>query len=521
MLRSTTQEAPERLARRLDLTGVPQLAAVELGHLRHIHNLAAQPPGDWSRMGGMDPGQELIDAYRYQLAHLAYALALAHFHHLPAARGVCRQTFKNLIDKMMRREVWGFWRESSKGSAFFDPSLTTVREQGKVNPVGEENIMYSGHLAAMVGLYSVLFDDDRYFEEGALTFEWRSILTGDGPFSYPYDLHSLNQTIYWQMVENGYLGVACEPNCVFFVCNQFPILGFRCEDLRKGTDVAGEVTAEYLKAWQAKGLLNEQGYYPEFWQVVQNNIIPSAGPAGSNWANAIMNAWNGDFVRSVYGRQVDGLFTADADGTPRWLGRSPDRVAALPPNGAGTVLGFTAMILSEMGDERLDELLDYADTHLRPTWERGGLFYPRHDDHADADGRLAAMDTLTGNALLGYARLNVRDGLKALYQRPWSPEQFAEPKVEAVTGCELATAAYDTVLRRLAVRLAPTHGSCRRDAVIGFDLNGHDGPWRLYRDGRLVASSNEPAAGAVGLNGQQIELRTEVERDVDVVLLTD
>ena len=40
------------------------------------------------------------------------------------------------------------------------------------------------------------------------------------------------------MVENGYLGVACEPNCVFQICNQPAILGFRLHDLLTGGSIA-------------------------------------------------------------------------------------------------------------------------------------------------------------------------------------------------------------------------------------------------------------------------------------------
>jgi hypothetical protein len=64
-------------------------------------------------MGALDPGQEYLSAYRYQLAHMAYALGLAHYHRLPGAPCVFKTTFEKLIHKMLRREVWGYWRETS------------------------------------------------------------------------------------------------------------------------------------------------------------------------------------------------------------------------------------------------------------------------------------------------------------------------------------------------------------------------------------------------------------------------
>ena len=57
-------------------------------------------------------------------------------------------------------------------------------------------------------------------------------------------------------------------------------------------------------------------------------------------------------------------------------------------------------------------------------------YYPRNDTPADADGNRTEIEPMTGNVLLGYARLNVPDGLHVLYQRPWGPEHFAEPALD-------------------------------------------------------------------------------------------
>jgi hypothetical protein len=68
---------------------VPEaLTREQAGHLRHFHNLANQPDGEWRHMGTQDPMQEFLDAYRYQLATMAYATAATHFHHHNALRGV-------------------------------------------------------------------------------------------------------------------------------------------------------------------------------------------------------------------------------------------------------------------------------------------------------------------------------------------------------------------------------------------------------------------------------------------------
>lgn len=242
----------------------PLLDDKQVGHIRHIQNLAAQPDGAWDRMGTIEAGQEGLSAYRYQLAYLAYALGIAHYHRLPAAPAVFRTAFQNIIRKMMRMEVWDYWMVSSKSGKFLDPDLEELRE-GWTDPVVRENIMYSGHLHAMAGMYAVLFDDDRYAEPGALNIEYKTLYAGNGSEVYEYDFKKLNDVIYWQMVENGWLGVACEPNCVFIVCNQFPILGFRFHDVRHGTKIAEEATAAYKAAWDDKGLFSPNGSYILIW----------------------------------------------------------------------------------------------------------------------------------------------------------------------------------------------------------------------------------------------------------------
>lgn len=65
---------------------------------------------------------------------------------------------------------------------------------------------------------------------------------------FEYDEDSLSETIYWQMVENGYLGVACGPNCIFQICNQPSIIAFRLENFVNGTSRADEITEGHLNA---------------------------------------------------------------------------------------------------------------------------------------------------------------------------------------------------------------------------------------------------------------------------------
>jgi hypothetical protein len=88
----------------------------------------------------------------------------------------------------------------------------------------------------MISLYSMLFDDDTYDQKDALVFLWNPIFWGFGPERFTYNRSSLQETIVKDMERNNWMGVCCEPNCVFVVCNQFPASDSSF-DIRTGADM--------------------------------------------------------------------------------------------------------------------------------------------------------------------------------------------------------------------------------------------------------------------------------------------
>lgn len=75
----------------------------------------------------------------------------------------------------------------------------------------------------MVSLYAMLFDDDEFEKEESLVFRWDPLFYGLGPERFAYNTESLQNAILKEMERNKYVGVCCEPNMVFVVCNQFPV----------------------------------------------------------------------------------------------------------------------------------------------------------------------------------------------------------------------------------------------------------------------------------------------------------
>ena len=205
----------------IEISDYPKLDNKQAGHLRHFYNLVSQPDGEWHHFGSLEGQQELDEAYRYQLASMAYATAVAHYHRLPAMHGAFKRLFRRIIHKMLLRQVWGYWFNTSHSGFILDPDLPELRKPW-ADPVIEENIMYSGHLLLMTSLYAMLFADDEFEKEGSLTFRWDPVFWGRRQ-NFVYDNRSLQKVIFQQMEDNGWVGVCCEPNAVFVVCNQFPV----------------------------------------------------------------------------------------------------------------------------------------------------------------------------------------------------------------------------------------------------------------------------------------------------------
>ncbi|MEQ8694530.1 MAG: hypothetical protein RIC85_04300 [Gammaproteobacteria bacterium] len=499
----------------------------QLGAIRHLRNLADQPPGDWSHMMGALPLQEDFGAYRYQLGYGAIALALAHRHRLPAAPAVFKGTFEKLIAKMLHPEVWIYWQNASRGKA--PMSVDAPELPSEINPVGRDNIMYAAYVQVMALLYHAMFGDDRYVAEGSLSFNFQPMLClADRHESHPYDENSLTNHIYWQMVQNGYLGVACEPYCVFQVCNQVPILGFRLHDWINGGSTAEEVIDGYVKAWKEFGGLTAANGRYNVYVTTHNRRVNSEVEAGTwsdAWANMLMNMWNGDFVREVYARQLDLWCIKSGPDTTECV-VSPIPESAGIPLGISGDFGFLAACASEMGDqETLKGLLLHADRFMNPSWSRGGYYYPRNDAHRDAEGRLISMLPLVGNSLLAYARLNVANGLQQLFQEPWYADHFSEPCVaEASANLDFQIARYDPQLRTLILVFATWDDSSEPVKLEIGNIAGR-GDWKLLVDGELAANNHEVSCGQperstkVQVKNARIEIELIANEKVEIEIL--
>ena len=459
---------------------------LQIGHLRHFANLSRQAPNQWDLMKGKGYGQEDFGGYRFQLAYMAYALALTHRHRLPAAPGVFKPIFERLIGKMLLAEVWMYWRELSRGGSIFNAHLSSGYVE-QWDPIIRDNIMYSAYLQSMALMYHYLFDDDRYAQPGALTLRFWSYFWGGEERRFVYDEKSLNAHIYWQMVESGYLGVACEPNCTFQICNQPAILGFRLHDLVYGGSIAADVVDGYEKAWKDFGRIGDNGHYNIMLAQDTKAVRPNIGksPWVDAWCGALMNMWNRDFVHAHYAGQAKDFLKSGHDGALSVIAGERPLVMGQTIVADSCDFGWMAAWASEMGDDTtLWPAQARRSAHVTSLERRRSVLPPQR--RRDRRGRKRHHDPMSGNVLLGYARLNIPDGLWWLYNEPWGTARFAEPALTRVSDdLDVSKAWFDVVANRLEFSL-DGQGVASEGEVMLSNLRSR-GRWSLYRDGAEIA----------------------------------
>jgi linalool dehydratase/isomerase-like protein len=136
-------------------------------------------------------------------------------------------------------------------------------------------------------------------------------------------------------------------------------------------------------------------------------------------------------------------------------------------------------------------LLRHADTYTNPQWENGGLYYPRRDETVDEAGKFVAVPPIVSNATFPYARLNVADGLRTLYERPWTDRERARPALTEIGGqLDVRRAWYHEGLRRLRLRISPMHGLASTTADLTVSRVWGPDEWTLLVDGAPVAHSD-------------------------------
>lgn len=485
-----------------DPDSYPKLDDKQLGQLTQIARLAHQPDSDWSSMGSAEPGQGGFDAYRYQLAMMSYTLALANYRYTPAYRELDQEIDVRLIHKMLLFDVWGFWEQTSRGSKMFDPSLTALGE-GWIDPVKDQNIMYSGHLFQMITTHQMLYGDRRYSEPKAITFVYDPVGRGLGRQEFAYDTAGLAKVLAKQFEENGWKGIECEPNAIFPECNQHPLLGFSLYDRANGTDYFARISKAFKAQFDQLNYIDPAtSSFMAMYLVKQKKVIQHPSAWADGWAGSFMHAWYKPEVERIYPIQKSNLLVRLADGTMTTKSTDENRSYSHDH-------GFFALLASEVGDtDTRDRMLAYADTYWSPRWEDGALVYARQDQFkraGDGPDVWRRVQPLTGNGLIGLARMDGKDGLYNLFNAPFGPDHFQEPFISGVAfpQVQVARAFFDSRAKALILTLRPGGEAGAQAARFTINNLNRTRSYDLWAAGRRVGEIRQgvPILAVVGTEG--------------------
>jgi hypothetical protein len=216
-------------------------------------------------------------------------------------------------------------------------------------------------------------------------------------------------------------------------------------------------------------------------------------------------------IKDIIGKGGD---TENALSVARELtaGQMPSKAPYLSP-----AFGYIAQWLSEIaGSPDLNSLLLHADSFLNPTWDKGGLHYARCDTGWDEKGNYTYVDPYTGNAAIGYARLNVKDGQKKMWDHPWTKDELekrpwiGDVGLEQDVDCLRGT--WDEENRAMVATFKTWNGAKRSLKPVVHNLS--IGTYGIYVDGELLRTVDVSSTSA------PVEIDLEVgEVEVDLVVI--
>jgi len=385
------------VAATVDPNAYPGVSAEEWGQLRWMLKLADQDISDFTNFQSVD--EQGISASRYSLAFGAYFLAAEQYHKFPAWQETIKNAFDRLNQKMLDKQVWGYWAHESLGITKFEPRMDRPYPENK-DPVSLGNIMYSGHLGQMINLYQMLYNDRKWDAPGSIVFKW------DENTRFVYNNKTLQEVMFLQLINNPVPGIECERNAIFPVCNLHPMLSWMLYDQMHGTRYFAAAQPLFDKFFETAFVdlkthsygiiyLIKQGVLFSSWNPKYGNkmdgLVKGMVAKGANfnsasidgWIGTFMHAWNPTLVESLYPYRKKFQVINNPDGTVNL--RKDD----FAPD---AYWGFFTMGVAEMGDTKLLKALqEAADKELSPVWIDGTYHYPFIDKAPTIN--LAAADS--------------------------------------------------------------------------------------------------------------------------------
>jgi hypothetical protein len=494
----------------------------EMGLFRWYLSVSDDALDDFTRIKSWEESQFYLSSYRYSIAFMTYFFAMEQYFKLPAWSEYIQPRMDRLIQKMQQKRVWENWAIRSKGVDFLEPLMNTPYPEER-DPVVDENIMYSGHLGHMIGLYEMLYRDMKWSEPGSIVFKWSD------DEKYTYDNHSLQKLMYDQMMNNSYHSIECEPNAVFAECNQHPILSFMLYDQVHGTKYAearkpfldfflrvmfiNPITHETGLLWLVKQKTMITQEFASFGNGLSLITVPMAwlgqlvvnSSVSNGWNGAMMHAWEPGIIERHYPYQKEKHVINSPDNQSAHLKTEmiTDQIAT----------PFFALLAAEVGDWELrDKLLAWCKDYYKATWENGMLIYPVGEDaYINQSGDIFTPwpQSLTG-VLVAFAAATPHDGIQILHNKPFTQQNFNAPRI---TGLDypnilLKRAIYD--FEKEALVITTVAGTGIGNTTITVTQLDPARTWKVIVDGTTQCTIN-------GVSSTTIDVSMDAGHDIVLI----
>ena len=384
------------MSQALDPSAYPAVDNKEWGQLLWNLKLADQDITDFTNYRKVD--DQGISACRYTVAFSSYFLALEQYYKFPAWRETLQPAFDKLIQRMLQKQIWGYWSHESMGITKFEPDMDRPYPQND-DPVSLGNIMYSGHLGMMINLYEMLYADKKWDLPGSI------VLKFDDTRQFVYDNKSLQEVMFLQMMTNPVPGIECERNAVFPACNTHPMISWMLYDQMHKTRFF-EAAQTVYDPWFEKVFINpktkdlasfyliKQGWAFSGWNPKYGNKMDAVMEgmvkkgvdfnSGGNdgWVGAFTHVWNPKLIENLYPYFKKKHYQIHPNGS---VTLTKDVIAP------DAYYAFFTTLAAEVGDESARKgLLRTVDSIYSPVWIDGTYHYPFIDNVPTVN--LAAAD---------------------------------------------------------------------------------------------------------------------------------
>jgi hypothetical protein len=235
----------------------------QLGIQRYFAELTfrAKDLDDWTNWGTSihDVDCDGNTCIRYEIAGLAYAAAMLGMK-MPAYQQISQEIMYNSILRMIQPVVWQYIE-------LFDD----FKDQPSYpDPVAYKNIMYSGHLVQMIGMFEAIFGNFTFSSDG-WDFVWKNSSSSNNEVVViHYNTSLLMQRVYEESLVYGIAGVPCEPDSIFVICNNYPQNGWLLYDSLHLTNYTSSSIPSWAKVVKQHGINHLQSDEPRQQQGQQH-----------------------------------------------------------------------------------------------------------------------------------------------------------------------------------------------------------------------------------------------------------